>query len=217
MDIELAKFNMVEQQIRPWNVLNQQVLETMTTVPRENFVPLQHRALAFADINIPIGDRQVMLQPKVEARLLQALELQRSDSVLQIGTGTGFVAALLATLAKQVESVEIRTDFASQAQNNLSRNGIDNVNVVQGDASQGWRSEQSYDCIFVSGSVVALPDSFIHALNDGGRLVAIVGEDPVMNAVLVERVGAAKWDTAYLFETHLPPLDNIVKPDQFEF
>ncbi len=217
MDIELAKFNMVEQQIRPWNVLNQQVLETMTTVPRENFVPPQHQALAFADINVPIGDGQVMLQPKVEARLLQALELQRSDSVLQIGTGTGFAAALLATMAKHVESVEIRENLASQAQNNLLRNGIDNVDVVQGDASRGWRSEQSYDCIFISGSVVALPDAFVHALNDSGRLVAIVGGDPVMNAVLVERIGSAKWDTAYLFETHLPALDNIARPDQFQF
>ena len=217
MDVERAKFNMVEQQIRPWNVLNQQVLETMTTVPRENFVPAQYRNLAFADINIPIGDGQVMMQPKVEAKLLQALDLQSSDTVLQIGTGTGFTTALLATLGQRVESVEIRDQFVSFSRDNLSRNCIDNVEVVHGDASHGWSSGTVYDCIFISGSVIDLPDSYRHMLAVGGRLVAIVGEDPVMNAIVIKQSEQSIWETTHLFETQLPALNNIKQPDRFVF
>ena len=217
MDLGRAKFNMVEQQIRPWNVLNPQVLETMTTVPRENFVPQKYRHMAFADMNIPIGDGQVMMQPKVEARLLQALEPSSNDIVLEIGTGTGHVAALLAHQGEHVMTVEIRPEFVSLAKENLFQNNTGNVEVIHGDGAVGWQSDIEFDCIFISGSVIELTDAYRELLTIGGRLVAIVGEEPVMSAILVERSGKAAWKTTYLFETHLPPLDNIPQPDRFVF
>ena len=217
MDIEQAKFNMVEQQIRPWNVLNPKVLKAVSAVPRENFVPKEHHELSFVDMNIPIGDNQVMMQPKVEARMLQALEPDSNHVVLEIGSGTGYMAALLAYCAKFVETVEIRPVFIDLASNNLAENQINNVQVVEGDGGQGWQSDHQYDCIFLSGSVIELPDSYRELLNVGGRLVAIIGEEPIMNAVLVEKTGPVTWKTTYLFETVLPALDNIVQPSRFVF
>ncbi len=208
---------MVEQQIRPWNVLDPKVLEAISAVPREHFVPNEHHELSFVDMNIPIGDNQVMMQPKVEARLLQALEPDPDHLVLEIGTGTGYMAALLAYCAKSVETVEIRTAFADLATNNLAENKINNVRVIEGDGGQGWRSDQQFDCIFLSGSVIELPDSYRELLNVGGRLVAIIGEEPIMTAILVEKTGPVTWKTTYLFETVLPALDNIVQPSRFVF
>ncbi len=208
---------MVEQQIRPWNVLDPKVLDAISAVPREHFVPKEHHDLSFADMNIPIGDNQVMMQPKVEARMLQALEPDPNHLVLEIGTGTGYMAALLAYCAKFVETVEIRSAFADMANNNLAENKTNNVRVIEGDGGQGWRSEHQFDCIFLSGSVIELPDSYRELLNVGGRLVAIVGEEPIMDAVLVEKTGSVAWKTTYLFETVLPALDNIVQPSRFVF
>ena len=217
MDIEQAKFNMVEQQIRPWNVLDPKVLKAISEVPREQFVPQDYHALAFADMNIPIGDGQVMMQPNVEARMLQALEPKSDHLVLEVGSGTGYMAALLGYCAKTVETIEIRNDFVALARQNLSNNDVNNVQVIKGDGGQGWQSDNQYDCIFLSGSIIEMPDSYRELLTIGGRMVAVVGEEPVMNAILVERTGLVGWKTTYLFETVLPALDNIVQPSQFEF
>lgn len=208
---------MVEQQIRPWNVLDPKVLEAVSTVPREHFVPKEHRELSFVDMNIPIGDNQVMMQPKVEARLLQALEPDPEHLVLEIGTGSGYMAALLAHCAKFVQTVEIRPALAEAATDHLIENKSSNVQVIEGDGGQGWQSDHQFDCIFLSGSVIELPDSYRKLLNVGGRLVAIVGDEPVMNAILVERTGPASWKTTYLFETILPALDHIEQPSRFVF
>ena len=217
MDIGLAKFNMVEQQIRTWNVLDPDVLDTFKAVPRENFVAKEHRHLAFADMQVPIGDGQVMMQPKVEARLLQALAPRPDELALEIGTGTGYVAALLAHTALEVHTVECRSQFVTLSRNNLTNNHFNNVEVIPGDAGKGWQSEIDYHMIFVSGSVIELPDSYRQLLCIGGRLVAIIGEEPVMSAVLITRVGVDRWETEYLFETLLAPLDNIEQPDRFLF
>lgn len=217
MDLELAKFNMVEQQIRPWMVLDPHILETMSAVPRENFVPQEYRHLAFADMNIPIGDDQVMLQPKVEARLLQALTPEKDDVALEIGTGTGHVAALLAHCVFDVHSIECRAQFVDLARRNLAGNDVVNVEVIHGDAGQGWDSDIDYNCIFISGSVIELPQSYRELLCIGGRLVAVIGEGSIMDAVLITRTEHADWETEYLFETHLPALDNIDQPDRFVF
>ena len=217
MDLELAKFNMVEQQIRPWMVLDPHILETMSAVPRENFVPQDYRHLAFADMNIPIGDDQVMLQPKVEARLLQALTPEKDDVALEIGTGTGHVAALLAHCVFDVHSIECRAQFVDLAKRNLAENNVVNVEVIHGDAGQGWNSDIDYNCIFISGSVIELPQSYRELLCIGGRLVAVIGEGSIMDAVLITRTEHADWETEYLFETHLPALDNIDQPDRFVF
>lgn len=217
MDLELAKFNMVEQQIRPWMVLDPHILETMSAVPRENFVPQEYRHLAFADMNIPIGDDQVMLQPKVEARLLQALTPGKGDVALEIGTGTGHVAALLAHCVFDVHSIECRAQFVDLARRNLAGNDVVNVEVIHGDAGQGWDSDIDYNCIFISGSVIELPQSYRELLCIGGRLVAVIGEGSIMDAVLITRTEHADWETEYLFETHLPALDNIDQPDRFVF
>lgn len=217
MDFEQARFNMVEQQIRPWNVLNPKVLEAISAVPREHFVPERYRQLSFVDMNIPIGDNQVMMQPKVEARMLQALEPDSSHTVLEIGAGTGYMAALLAHCSRFVETVEIRTGFVDRATDSLRENGISNVEVIKGDGGFGWQSSHQFDCIFLSGSVIELPDSYRELLNVGGRMVAIIGEEPVMKAVLIDRTGPDAWKTTYLFETVLPALNNIEQPSRFVF
>ena len=208
---------MVEQQIRPWNVLNPKVLEAVSAVPRNHFVPKEYVELSFVDMNIPIGDGQVMMQPNIEARMLQALDPESNHTVLEIGSGTGYMAALLAYCTKFVETVEIRPEFVILATENLAENGFNNVQVIEGDGGRGWQSEHQFDCIFLSGSVIELPDNYRELLTVGGRIVAIVGEEPAMNAVLVERTGRVAWKTTYLFETVLPALNNIKQPDRFEF
>ncbi len=217
MDTELAKFNMVEQQIRPWNVLDPQILDTVNAVARDNFVPPQYCHQAFADMQVPIGDGQVMMQPKVEARLLQALAPGENELALEIGAGTGYVAALMAHTALEVHTVECREYFVELAKRNLADNHFNNVEVIHADAGKHWQSDIDYHMIFVSGSVIELPDSYREILCVGGRLVAVIGEEPVMNAVLIKRVDINRWETEYLFETLLPPLDNIVQPDRFQF
>jgi len=217
MDIELARFNMIEQQIRPWNVLDPQTLKTIHQVPRENFVPVQHQHQAFADMQIPIGEGQVMMQPKVEARLLQALAPATDELALEIGTGTGYVAALLAHRALEVHTVECRDMFVELARRNLADHHIDNVQVIHGDAGKGWQSDIDYHMIFVSGSFIHLPDSLRQLLCVGGRMVAIIGEEPIMTARSLHRVDTNRWETESLFETLLPPLDNIEQPDRFQF
>lgn len=206
MDTETARFNMIEQQIRTWEVLDPRILTALHDVHREDFVPHTYRQLAFADMHIPLAHGQVMMQPKQEARLLQALALQPGDRVLEIGTGSGHVTALLAYLTGHVDTVDIFPDFIESAKAKLSANAVTNVSFHEGDGARGWESTRSYDAIFLTGSVAELPAGYNRLLANGGRLAAIVGRDPVMEAVLVERLAGDQYRTVSLFDTSLPPL-----------
>lgn len=217
MNYERARFNMIEQQIRTWEVLDPRVLDVLSLVRREEFVPEQYRELAFADMNIPLGHGEVMMQPKVEARLLQELAPQATEGVLEVGTGSGYFTALLATFSKHVTSVEIRAEFKESAARTLVDHSIKNVTLEQGDAARGWPAEQRYGAIILTGSVPVLPESFRLSLVLGGRLVAIVGQPPVMEAILATRVAERSWTTTSLFETSLPPLANAETPSRFVF
>jgi protein-L-isoaspartate(D-aspartate) O-methyltransferase len=215
MDFETARFNMVEQQVRTWEVLDQAVLDRLSAIPRERFVPEDYLRLAYADTRIPLGGGDVMMPPREEARLLQALALAPGDHVLEVGTGSGFLAALAAGLARRVTTVEISGERRAQAERNLADYG--NVEVIEGDAVRGWEAAAPYDAIAVTGSLPVLDDSFLHQLKPGGRLFVVVGEAPAMEALLLTRTGAGDWATESLFETVLPPLAGAKRPNQFEF
>jgi protein-L-isoaspartate(D-aspartate) O-methyltransferase len=215
MNLDQARYNMIEQQIRPWEVLDQRVLDLLSTVPREDFVPEGYRNMAFADINIPLGEGQVMMSPKVEARILQALTVQDDETVLEIGTGSGYFTALLATLAKQVFSVDINPDMTRQAGEKLAAHGLTNITLETGDAARGWDNHAPYDIIVVTGSLPLLPDTFKQALKVGGRLLAVVGDSPAMGVLLITRIGDTEWAQETLFETDLPALINAPQPERF--
>jgi protein-L-isoaspartate(D-aspartate) O-methyltransferase len=215
MDFEQARFNMIEQQVRPWDVLDQQVLDVMGNVPREAYVPEKYRALAFADINIPLGHDQVMMAPRVEGRLLQALAIRQSDSVLEIGTGSGYLTACLAALGNHVTSYEIFPDLSQDAGEKLTANGCRNVTLIEADAADGINSGNRYDVIAVTGSLPELRTTFHNNLTHGGRLFLITGTPPVMEALLVTRIDDDNWRTESLFETSLPPLVNAVPAQRF--
>lgn len=221
MDVEQARFNMIEQQIRPWEVLDPEVLRMLSIVKREDFVPPAHKALAFADIELPIGSKgdagQTMLEPKIEARLLQELSIKNTDTVLEIGTGSGYMAALLASKAEYVYSVEIDPELAENAKRNLQRAGVANVSVQLGDGSRGWPAQAPYDAIAISASMPVLPPELLKQLKVGGRLVAFVGEEPVMHAQLVTRTGDDSFNTIKLFETVVAPLVNASQRETFVF
>jgi len=217
MNIEQARFNMIEQQIRPWDVLDAEVLDLLHVVKRENFVPEAHKALAFADIEIPLPGGECMLAPKIEARLLQDVAVKKHESVLEIGTGTGYMAALLAHKARQVTSVEISPELKALAEKNLAANGVTNVTVEQGNGAQGWAKGAPYDVIVVSGSLPVLPEALLQQLKVGGRLAVIIGQAPAMKAQLVTRTGDAGYDTRTLFETNVKPLASAVTPSKFAF
>jgi len=218
MNIEQARFNMVEQQIRPWEVLDQAVLDLLYEVRREEFVPEQYRALAFSDLEIPIGDGERMLQPKVEARILQEVAPKKTDKVLEVGTGSGYMAALLASRARHVQSVEIHPALKTFGETNLRRAGIANVTVEVGDAAaRGWPRHAPYDVIVLTGSTPVLPEALLDQLTPGGRLFAVVGEAPVMEARLVTCVGDGSFNTVDLFETVLAPLRNASAREKFVF
>jgi len=207
MNIEQARFNMIEQQIRPWDVLDPAVLDLLFVVKREDFVPAAWRNLAFADLEIPLADAQVMLAPRVEARLLQELGVRKSDKVLEIGTGSGYMAALLAARAEHVISLEIRPEIAASARENLQRAGVDNVSVECADGLSGWVQRAPFDVIVFSGSVPQVPAAVLKQLRVGGRLAAVVGTAPVMEAQLITCVADGVFNSINLFETVLPPLD----------
>lgn len=216
-DTEQARFNMIEQQIRPWEVLDERVLDLMAEVPREDFVPEAYRSLAYTDTAIPLGNGQVMMPPKLAARILQALDIQPTETVLEVGTGSGYFTALLARLARHVFSVDINPDMTRQAQERLAAHGIHNVTLETGDGARGWERHAPYDVIVLTGSVPLLPDSFREQLRVGGRLLAIVGDSPVMEVKLITRRGESDWSGETLFETDLPPLINAPQPDRFRF
>lgn len=215
MNFEQARFNMIEQQIRPWNVLDLRVLDLLSEVPREDFVLPQYRNLALTDVELPIGHGQFMMAPRVEARMIQALNVQPHETVLEIGTGSGYVTALLAKLAKKVYSVEIIPELKQAAQTRLSDHGINNVTLEEGDAAKGWPLDAPYDVIAVTASMPILPDSFKDSLTIGGRMFVIVGDSPSMDAQLITRVGEHDWMTESLFEIDLPALQNALEPDRF--
>lgn len=217
MDYEQARFNMIEQQIRPWEVLDPGILGLLSEVKREDFVPEEYRALAFTDVELPLANGSTMLEPKVEARLLQEAALKPGDKVLEIGTGSGYMAALIATRTASVTSVEIDAAQLEIARRNLERAGIRNVTLVKGDAARGWAAAAPYDVIVVSGSLPMLPQELLQQLKVGGRLVGIVGEAPAMEAQLVTRTGEATFNTVILFETMTAPLQNAVQGEQFVF
>jgi protein-L-isoaspartate(D-aspartate) O-methyltransferase len=221
MSIEQARFNMIERQIRPWEVLDQDVLDLLYAVRREEFVPAAYRELAFSDLEIPLyegaGEGERMMQPKVEARTLQELAVRKYESVLEVGTGSGYLSALLAARAHHVYSVEINPRLRAFAEENLRRSGIENVTVELGDAAQGWQSHAPYDVIVLTGSTPVLPPSFVAQLKTGGRLFAVVGDPPVMEARLVTCVGQGSLHTIDLFETCLAPLRNAAQPGRFRF
>ena len=217
MNIEQARFNMIEQQIRPWDVLDPQVLDLLFVVKREDFVPAAYRNLAFADMEIPIGDNQAMLAPKIEAKLLQELSLKKTDKVLEIGTGSGYMAALLAGRADHVVSVESRAELAAQARQNLDNAGVRTVTIEIGDGSQGWSARGPYDAIVVSASLPTLPAALLKQLRVGGRLAVIVGDAPVMQAQLITCTAEGTYNTVNLFETVVPPLDNATAKTAFSF
>ena len=224
MNTETARFNMIEQQIRPWEVLDPAVLALLGAVRREDFVPPALRALAFVDTQVPLlpgtPDGPRMLEPKVEARLLQELQLQRHEKVLEIGTGSGFMAALLAHRAMTVHTLECRPPLATMAREHLRRAGIANVVVHEVDAAAGARGlpgEAPFDAIVLSGSVAEVPPALLQQLKVGGRLVAVVGQLPMMRARLFTRVGDAAWSEVDLFDTVAPRLEGFVEPSRFVF
>ncbi len=219
VDLDKARFNMIEQQVRPWEVLDAHVLELLDTVHRDLFVPPTHQALAYMDMEIPVGtgQGQVMLSPRMQARMVQDLGLLATDKVLEVGTGTGFTAALMAKQSEQVLSLETDAQLADQARTNLARAGIHNVLVRQADGSHGAASDGPFDAIMLSGSVPEVPQSLLDQLKVGGRLIAIVGQEPIMRATLITRVSDHSWSTTQPWDANAPRLTGFVEPTRFEF
>lgn len=222
MNLEQARFNMVEQQIRPWNVLDQSVLDLLSRVKREAFVAPDLQDMAFSDLELPIringrNSGEFMLAPKVEARMLQELGLKPHDHVLEIGTGSGYMTALLASRAETVTSVDINADLSAFAAGNLRKAGISNVKLVVADAAAGYAAGGSFDAIILTGAVPVLADSFRQQLKIGGRLMAIIGEEPVQNVVLITRINERDFSERILFETLTRPLINAPQPERFHF
>lgn len=224
MNFEQARFNMIEQQIRPWNVLDAEVLDLLSQVKREDFVPPAHKALAFADMELPLrpGEEalrlgQCMLAPKVEARMLQDLAIAPTEKVLEIGTGSGYMAALLAQRAQRVISLEIEPELVTLARANLQKAGVLNAEVRQGDGAKGVPVEGPFDVIVLSGSVAEVPHKLLEHLKRGGRLMAIVGEQPVMRATLITRTGEAEYRTSQDWDTVAPRLLNFPEHSRFNF
>ncbi len=217
MDLEHARYNMVESQIRTWEVLDQTVLDTLSAVKREDYVPDQYRPLAFVDMEIPLGHGEVMLAPKLEARMLQELTLKGSDRVLEVGTGSGYLTALLAALSGHVYSVERHGDLSESARAKLTAHSVRNVTLEIGDAGHGWSQHAPYDAIVLTGSVPLLPKAFETALKPQGRLLAVVGAPPVMTARLVTSLGEGVYNEVGLFETCIAPLRNVPQLERFVF
>jgi len=217
MNVEQARFNMIEQQIRPWDVLDAGVLSLLAMVKREDFVPAAYRALAFVDTEVPLPEGQCMLAPRVEARMLQEAQVQRHERVLEIGAGSGFMAALLGHRAQSVVTMESRPALARMARENLRRALSSNVVVREGDGALGLPGEAPFDAIVLSGSVSSVPQVLLDQLRPGGRLLAIVGQEPVMRAVRITRQPQGGYTTVELFDTVAPALDGFAPPTRFTF
>jgi protein-L-isoaspartate(D-aspartate) O-methyltransferase len=228
MNIEQARFNMIEQQIRPWNVLDQDVLDLLLVVKREEFVPAAHKALAFVDTEIPLPGGEAMFTPKLEARVVQEVLVKKHENVLEIGAGSGYMAALLAHKARHVTTVEILPELKAMAEANLAKAGIGNVTVELGDGSQGWSKGAPYDVIVISGgapydvivisgALESLPEAFLKQVKVGGRIAAIIGQAPVMSAEIITRVSETAYDTVKVFETNVKPLTTTATASKFTF
>lgn len=224
MSIEQNRLNMIEQQIRAWNVLNQDVLDLLVVVKREAFVPAAYKALAFFDTEIPLPCGENMLTPKMEARILQEIAPQKHENVLEIGTGSGYMAALLSYKSRHVTSIEIEPELKALADKNLSDYGITNVTALLGDGAQGWTGTSSeggdtasYDVIVISGALPVLPDAFLKKIKVGGRIFAIIGEAPMMSGQITTRMSDTAYSTVKLFETYEKPLRNALAPSHFSF
>ena len=215
LNFEEARHNMIVQQIQPWNVRDDKVLDLLQRLPREDFVPADYKIHAFSDINIPLGNGQEMMSPKLEAYMLQALQIQEQDKVLEVGTGTGYVTALLASQARHVITVDIDADASKRAEEKLSAHQITNVTYDVGDAALGWDNQKPYDVIVITGSLPILPETFQRSLNVGGRLFAIVGDAPAMEVLLITRTKNNEWTHEVLLETDIPALINAAEPERF--
>lgn len=217
LDIQTARFNMIEQQIRPWNVLDAGVLSLLASVRRDAFVPDAYKALAYADLEIPLPGGQVMLTPRLEARLLQDLAIQKTDKVLEIGTGTGFLTALLAHRAASVLSLELSAELVTLAKSNLQKAGIGNAQVRQGDGAAGSAADGPFDVIILGGSVAEVPQALLQQLKVGGRLGVVVGDEVVMHATFVTRNSASDFRTVTPWDCDAPRLQNFAEKSQFTF
>ncbi len=215
LNVDLARLNMIQSQVRTWDVLDQRITETLATVARESFVPQHCRNFAFVDMQIPLGHGQVMMEPKVEGRMLQTLDPRPDEHALEIGTGSGFITACLSKLAGRVTSVEFYADLQSEAGARLQAGGFQRIDLVTGDAAAGWDDGVHYDVIAVTGSLPELHQGFHRSLSIGGRLFVIVGEFPIMEALRVTRVGENAWSTESLFDTSVPSLENAYRPARF--
>ena len=215
LNFEEARHNMIVQQIQPWNVHDDRVLELLQRIPREDFVPADYKIHAFTDISIPLSNGQEMMSPKLEAYMLQALQVKDKDKVLEIGTGTGYVTALLASQSRHVITVDIDADTQKRAEEKLNAHQITNVTYEVGDAALGWDKHKPYDVIAITGSLPILPEIFQRNLNVGGRLFAIVGDAPAMEAILITRVKDNEWTHQVLLETNIPALINAAEPERF--
>lgn len=217
MNVDQARLNMIEYQIRPWEVLDQQVLDLLYAVKREDFAPPAYRMLAFSDLEIPIGQGECMWQPKLEARVLQELAVKPTDLVLEVGTGSGYFTALLARLAQHVYSVEIHPELKASAEANLRRAGVTNVTVELGDAARGWTKHAPYDIIVLTGSTPELPQQLLQQMKPGARLFAVVGNPPVMAARMVTCTGEGVYNSIDRLETQIAPLANALEGERFSF
>jgi protein-L-isoaspartate(D-aspartate) O-methyltransferase len=217
MNIEQARFNMIEQQIRPWNVLDTDILDLLHVVKREHFVPAAYQNLAFADAEIPLPGGEAMLNPKLEARILQEIGLKKHEAVLEIGTGSGYMAALMAHRAAKVTTVEVNPQIKELAEKNLAKNGISNVTVELGNGAMGWAKGAPYDVIVISGALEVLPEAFLQQVKVGGRIAAIVGEPPAMEFNIITRTGENAWNTVKVFETNVKYLSGAAVVSHFQF
>ena len=217
MNIEQARFNMIEQQIRPWNVLDQDVLDLLMVVKREDFVPAAYKALAFVDTDIPLPGGEAMFNPKIEARILQEIGLKKHENVLEIGAGSGYMAALLAHKGRHVTTIDIAPELKALAESNLARAGITNVAVELGNGLDGFAKGAPFDVIVISGAVEAVPEVLLKQIKVGGRIAAIVGQAPVMSAQVTTRVSETAYDTVKVFETSVKQLGSAVQASRFTF
>lgn len=215
MNLDQARFFMVEQQIRPWDVLDPKILDLFMDIPRHLFVDEDQQEIAYTDIELPIGHNEVMMAPKIEGKLLQALDIAEDENVLEIGTGSGFLTALLANLGETVTTVEIHEDLLNGAKTRLT--SFDNIEFLQGDGSQNWNDEKQYDAIVLTGSVEEVSAAYKDKLTLGGRLAVITGKAPAMTAQLITRISEQEWETETLFETELTPLTNAAQSSSFAF
>ncbi|MDO8703845.1 MAG: protein-L-isoaspartate O-methyltransferase [Sulfuricaulis sp.] len=217
LNFDVARDSMIKSQMRTWYVHDERVLDLIARMPRQDYMPAASRNLAYVDMNIPLGHGEVMMNPKIEARLVQELEIVPTDKILEIGTGSGYMTALLANLGRHVVSVELRPEFTAEAATKLAHHGVRNITLEVGDGARGWDRQQPYDVILITGSLPILPAAFRETLAPGGRMIAIVGQSPAMEVKLIRRTNGRAFNETSLFETDLPPLRNAIEPARFVF